>query len=118
MSRVERVSNAIKKEVSSIIQFELNDPRLGFITVLRVEISKDLEHAKIFYSVLGDKKSIEDSQEALNSAKGYIKKLVGDRLQLRLTPDLMFIFDNASEYSVYISNKIDEIRKKEEGKQP
>lgn len=112
MSRVERVSSSIKREVSHIIQHELNDPRVGFITIVRVELSKDLEHAKIFYSVLGNKKSVKNSQEGLESAKGYIKKLIGDRLKLRLTPDIAFKLDNSSEYSIYISKKIDKLSQK------
>lgn len=113
MSRIEKVSSAIKREVSHIIQSELNDPRLGFITIVRVDLSKDLEHAKICYSVLGSKESVKNSQEGLDSAKGYIKKLVGDRLKLRLVPEISFKLDKSCEYSIYISDKIDRLKGKQ-----
>lgn len=118
MSRVEKVASAMQKEISKIIQTELNDPRLGFITVIKVEVSKDLEHAKVFYSVLGDEEAARKSQEGLESAAGYMKKLVGDRLQLRLTPEIIFRLDNSAEYSVYISKKLDQIKEEEKKSEP
>lgn len=107
--RLERVANAIKKEVGQIVQNVLNDPRLGFITIVRVELSKDLKFAKVYYSVLGDKKAVKNSKEGLTSAKGFIKKIVGDRLKLRFVPEISFHLDTSSEYSVYIAKKIDDL---------
>lgn len=110
MSRKERVQEAIKQEVSSIIHDELKDPRIGFVTITRTELSPDLRHARIFVSVLGKQESSNSTFEALGSAKGYIRKLLAKRLKMRFTPDITFKEDKSAEYSVYISKKIDELK--------
>ncbi|MDD5006139.1 MAG: 30S ribosome-binding factor RbfA [Candidatus Omnitrophica bacterium] len=109
MSRKERVQEAIKQEVSSIIHDELKDPCIGFATVTRAEISQDLRHAKIYVSVLGKQKQDKSTFLALERAKGYIRRLLAQRLKLRFTPEIMFKEDNSAEYSVYIAKKIDEL---------
>jgi len=70
MLRHERVEEAIKREVSLIIHDEIKDPRIGFVTITRVELSKDLRNAKIFYSVLGKEDDYEKTRLALDSALG------------------------------------------------
>lgn len=110
MSRVDKVASAIKEEIGSIIHDELHDPRLGFITVVRVEVTRDLQIAKIYFSVLGTEKQKEDAQTGIESAKGFIRRLVGDRLKLRYTPELIFKLDDSVEYSIDISAKIDRIK--------
>ncbi|RJP29796.1 MAG: 30S ribosome-binding factor RbfA [Candidatus Omnitrophota bacterium] len=113
MSRQDRVEKAIQKEVSSIIHDELKDPRLGFVTITRVEITKDLRDTKIFYSVLGQDKEHKDTKVALDSASGFIRKLIGERINLRFVPTIMFKEDRSSEYSVRIQKVLDEIYEKE-----
>ncbi len=110
MSRVDKVASAIKEEIGSIIHDELHDPRLGFITVVRVEVTKDLQIAKIYFSVLGTEKQKEDAQTGIESARGFIRRLVGDRLKLRYTPELIFKLDESVEYSIDIFAKIDRIK--------
>ena len=110
MSRVDKVASAIKEEIGSIIHDELHDPRLGFITVVQVEVTKDLQIAKVYFSVLGTEKQKEDAQAGIESAKGFIRKLVGDRLKLRYTPELIFKLDESAEYSINIFAKIDRIK--------
>lgn len=113
MARKDRAQKAIKLEVSSIIHDELNDPRIGFATVTAVELSADLQYAKIFVSVLGEAKQIQETFDALKSAKGYIRSLLSKRLRMRSVPDLVFKQDTSAEYSVYIANKIDELKKQQ-----
>ena len=116
MSRHERVEEAIKKEVSTIIHDELKDPRIGFVTITRVELTKDLRSAKIFYSVLGKEDSHKKTKLALDSALGYIRSLVAQRINLRFATELMFTEDHSTEYSVKIQevlNKINETPAKE-----
>ncbi len=109
-SRSHKVAEELKREVSSIIHDEIHDPRLGFITVTRAEITKDLQIARIFFSVMGPEIEKNKTQKALESAKGFIRRLVGQRLKLRWTPELVFKLDNSVEYSIDISAKIDKLK--------
>ena len=110
MSRVERVAVVFKREISSIIHEELKDPRIGFLTVTRIELTQDLRYAKIFFSVLGTEKEQTDTQEALKSASGFIRRLIAQRIRLRLVPEIRFIQDKSSEYSVHIQQELDKIK--------
>ena len=110
MSRREKVQEVIKQEISSIIHGELKDPCIGFVTVTRVELSQDLKHAKIYVSVLGKQKSNNSTFVALGRAKGYIRRLLAQRLKMRFTPEIIFKEDKSIEYSIYISKKIDELK--------
>lgn len=110
MSRREKVQEAIKQEASSIIHDELKDPRIGFATVTKAEVSQDLKYAKIYVSVLGKKENVDATFVALNSAKGFIRRLLAQRLKMRFTPEISFKEDKSAEYSVYISKKIDELK--------
>ena len=113
MQRCERVSQAIKREVSNIIHDELEDPRLGFITITRVELTQDMRYAKIFFSVLGKEEERKKSNEALDSALGFIRRLVAERINLRFAPEIIFREDRSSEYSVRIEEILQEIKKVE-----
>ena len=117
MSRKDKVQDAIQKEVSSIIQNELKDPRLGFVTITAVEITQDLRYAKIFYSVLGKEEEHKKSQKALDSASGFIRRLIAERLQLRFAPEIAFKEDKSSEYSVRIQEVLDKIKELEKPKE-
>lgn len=108
--RVEKVANAIKKEISGIIHDELSDPRLGFITIMRVELTKDLRLAKVYFSVMGSSTQKENAKEGIESASGFIRRLVGQRIKLRFTPEIIFKLDNSIEYSIDIAEKIEKIK--------
>ncbi|MFA4993588.1 MAG: 30S ribosome-binding factor RbfA [Candidatus Omnitrophota bacterium] len=110
MSRQERVEEAIKKEVSLIIHDELKDPRIGFVTITRVELTKDLRNAKVFYSVLGKDEDCKKTKLALDSALGYIRSLVAQRINLRFATELMFYEDHSTEYSVRIEEVLNKIK--------
>ena len=116
MARYERIAEAIKKEVSTIIHDELNDPRLGFITIVRVELTHDLRSAKISFSVLGNEQEREKSRMALESALGFIRRLIGQRIKLRLVPEITFKEDHSIEYSVRIEEILQEIKTTDEPK--
>ena len=107
--RIDKVNQAVKREISSIIQYELKDPRLGMmITVTKVEVSRDLQHARVFFSVLGDKSQTQAAQEGLESARGFIRKLVGQRVRMRYTPEINFICDHTAEYNERIEQALKE----------
>ncbi len=113
MSRQEKVAEALRKEVSSIIHDELKDPRLGFVTVTRAEITPDLRYAKVFFSVLGQQQDYDRTKAALDSASGFIRKLVAQRIRLMFAPEISFKEDRSSEYSVKIQEVLDQIKELE-----
>ena len=110
MLRKDRVEQAIKREVSNIIHDELNDPRLGFVTITKVELTPNLRHAKVFFSVLGSEKDHIKTKAALNSALGFIRMLVAQRIKLRLAPEIVFKEDRSGEYSIRIEEVLNEIK--------
>ncbi len=88
--RIERVNQLIKEEISGVLQRELRDPRLGFVTVTDVEVTKDLRLAKIYVSILGTDEQWKASLAALESARGFIHNWLRHHLSLRVTPSLVF----------------------------
>ena len=110
MSRVEKVAQALKREISNIIHDEIKDPRLGFITVIRVELTRDLRFAKVYYSILGSQKERDDTMAALESAKGFIRRLIGQRIELRFTPEIDFREDRSFEYSFRIEEELSKLK--------
>ncbi len=117
MSRQDKVAEAIRQEVSLIIHDKIKDPRLGFVTIIRVEIAKDLRLAKVFYSVLGKEEDRKKTQEALTSALGYIRSLVAKRLNMRLATEIIFKEDRSTEFSVRIEEVLNDIKEKNEPKE-
>ena len=109
MGRIDKINQMIKREVGEIIFKEIKDPRLEFVTITEVVVTKDLQHAKIYYSVLGNKDQAQKTQEGLSSARGFIRKLIGQRVRMRYTPEVEFIFDPTIEYSARIEAALEEI---------
>jgi ribosome-binding factor A len=107
--RTNRVGEQIKKELSQILQRELKDPRIGFVTVTGVEVSGDLSQAKVFISVLGGEEQRADTLKALEKAKGFMRTEIGRRVRLRHTPDLIFKFDESIEYGSRIESLLHQI---------
>lgn len=116
MSRQDRVREAIKKEASIIIHDELKDPRLGFVTITDVELTHDLRYAQIFFSVLGKEEDHKKTKEALDSALGFIRKLIAQRIKLRFAPEIAFKEDRSTEYGVKIEEVLNEIKQMEADK--
>ena len=114
MARYEKVAETLKKEISNIIHDELKDPRLGFITVTGVELSQDLRFAKIFFSVLGKEEDYQKSKAALDSALGFIRRLIAERIKLQFVPEIVFKEDRSIEYSIKIEEILQEIKNSDE----
>lgn len=114
MSRVEKAAEVLKKEVSNIIHDELNDPRLGFVTITRVELSRDLRCAKIFFSVLGKEEEYQKTKAALDSGIGFIRRLIAERVKLQFVPEIAFKDDRSIEHSIKIEEILREIKNKDE----
>lgn len=107
--RMYRVGEQLKKELSDIFQKEIKDPRIGFITVTHVEVTGDLQQAKVYISVLGDEEQKENALKAIDKASGFIRSEVGKRIRLRHTPELSFVFDESIEYGNKIERLLEEI---------
>lgn len=109
--RARRLGELIKQEISNIILKELKDPRIGFVSITDVEVSGDLRHANVYVSVYGSEKEKEESMEGLKQATGYIRKLIGERITVYHTPEILFKYDDSIEHGAYISRLIDKVNK-------
>ena len=104
-----RVQDLFKEEVALIIQREIRDPGMGFVTVLGVKMSDDLKDAKVYLSIYGDEEQKTSTLAALKRSRNYIKFLLGKRIHLRMMPELHFVIDDTYEKAA----RIEEILKKE-----
>ncbi|MAD75322.1 MAG: ribosome-binding factor A [Rheinheimera sp.] len=117
-SRVDRLSQHIKKEMAVILQREIKDPRLhSMITVSDVEVSRDLSHAKVFVTFLGmDDSKVEDNLKILNDAAGYVRSLIGKRIQTRIVPHIRFAFDQSLNEGIRMASLVASVRQEDERK--
>lgn len=107
--RTDRVDELLKEEIATILP-GLRDPRVGFVTVMDVEVSPDLRHAQVYVSVLGDEEEKAASMEALERAAGYVRSRVGEAVTLKYLPKLQFRLDRTIERAARIDSLIDEMR--------
>ncbi|MDA3130571.1 30S ribosome-binding factor RbfA [Aliibacillus thermotolerans] len=111
--RKERVGEQMKQELADIVRRELKDPRIEFLTITDVEVTGDLQQAKVFITVLGEKKEQEETLQALNKAKGFIRSEIGKRMTIRKVPELEFHFDESIDYGYRIEKLLKEINENE-----
>lgn len=111
--RAERVGEQMKKELMDIINNKVKDPRVGFITITDVVLTNDLSQAKVFLTVLGNDKEVENTFKALVKAKGFIKSELGSRMRLRIMPELMYEYDQSIEYGNKIERMIQDLHKQD-----
>lgn len=109
--RPNRVAEQIKKEMTDILQRDLKDPRIGFVTVTGVEVTGDLQQATIFITVLGSDEQKESTLQGLSKATGFIRSEIGKRIRLRKTPELLFKFDESIEYGNKIEALLGELNR-------
>lgn len=115
--RSRRIAEQIRRELSEIIRLELKDPRVGMITLTDVEVTPDHEHAKIFFTRLGDPAENKAVTKALQHAGGFLRSELAHRMRLRIVPQLQFEYDESVERGVRLSNLIDEaVGNKPDGK--
>jgi ribosome-binding factor A len=108
--RPERLAEEVREEVARMIASELKDPRLGFITVTRVEIAHDLRNAKVHVGVLGDAAERERSLAALRSAAGWVRRELGRRLRIHHSPQIEFRFDKGLDATDRVARLLEEER--------
>jgi ribosome-binding factor A len=106
--RPARVAEAVREVASETILYELRDPRVKFVTVTRAEVSGDLQHAKVYVSVMGTEKEQQLSLRALNHAAGFVQSKLAKRLQTRYTPVIAFVLDQGVKNSIEITRLINE----------
>ena len=106
-NRLGRIDEELKKEISNIINYELNNPKItGLISITSVRITPDLKYAKVYVSILNSK-NIKETFANIKKSAGYIRTEIADRINLRITPELVFVLDDSMEYGA----KIDKILK-------
>ncbi|MEP0072879.1 MAG: 30S ribosome-binding factor RbfA [Marinomonas sp.] len=118
-SRTSRIGDQLQKELASLIQFEVKDPRLGLVTVNEVRVAKDLGYADIYYTVLGKDDQPEvlaENQAALDSAKGFLRRRLSQEVKLRVMPHLRFHYDQSVLNGSRMSSLIDEAIRVDETK--
>lgn len=108
--RSEKVQVQLKREISRILQEDLKDPRIGFATVTRIDLTGDLRYAKVYFSILGDEKAQKSGIEGIQSAAGYIRRLIGQRLNLRYVPEISFNLDRSVEYSINLEKTFERLK--------
>ena len=100
--RIEKLQELIKQEMSKMLLTDLKDPRIGFVTVTDVEMTGDLREAKIYVSIMGGAEQVKSSLEGLQSALGFIRREIGQRVRLRFTPEISFALDTSLDYGDHI----------------
>ena len=96
-SRKDRVSEQIRRELAELIRTELKDPRVGMISITDVEVTADYAHAKVFFSTLAGSESLPDVMTGLQKASGFLRRELGKRISIHMTPQLHFVFDQSLE---------------------
>jgi ribosome-binding factor A len=109
-SRTARLTHQLQEEIATIIHQELKDPRLGFVTITRMALSRDLRYATVWFSCLGGGPERARSQEALDRSTGFIHGLIKKRFRLRVIPTLSFRYDESIAGSIALSDMLDRLK--------
>lgn len=107
-SRTRRVGEQIQRELAELIRNEVKDPRVGMVTIQAVRVTRDLGHAKVYFTVLGDQQSATDTQKALDRAAGFLRHALGQEMAMRSVPQLHFIYDESVEHGMHLSKLIED----------
>ena len=105
-SRKDRVSEQIRRELADLIRTELKDPRVGMISITDVEVTADYAHAKIYFSTLAGREHLTEVMEGLQKASGFLRRELGKRISIHMTPQLHFVFDQSLERGAELSKLI------------
>jgi ribosome-binding factor A len=108
--RAERLAEEIREQVAQMIASQLKDPRLGFVTVTRVELAHDLGHARVYVGVLGSEAEREKSLQSLRQASGFVRRELGKRLRIRHTPEIEFRYDKGLDATDRVARLLEEDR--------
>ena len=109
--RPRKVAELVQRELTDLLRREVRDPRVGMLTITAVDVSPDLSHAKVFFTLL-DKKNVETTTEGLQRAAGYLRSQLAHRIKLYTTPELRFLYDESVERGDHLSQLIDAANRK------
>ncbi|RMD72339.1 MAG: 30S ribosome-binding factor RbfA [Chloroflexi bacterium] len=109
--RLQQVADTMQRILGEVIQTELKDPRVGFASVTKVEVSADLQHAKVYISIMGTPEERATTMAALQRARGFLRKRVAEEMRhMRFIPELHLIEDTSIDYSLHINDVIRQIQ--------
>jgi ribosome-binding factor A len=106
--RPQRLGDLIQREVSELIRLDVRDPRVGMITITSVDVSPDLSHARIFFTVL-EKEKLRETLEGLSRSAGFLRSQLAKRIKMYTTPELRFEYDESVERGDHLSRLIDSV---------
>ena len=109
-TRASRVGDQIQAEIASLLTREVHDPGIGFLTITQVKVSPDLQQARVYYTCIGDDKAKRESARALDRAKPFLRRQVGQRLRLKRVPELTFFFDQSIEQGDRVERILQELK--------
>jgi ribosome-binding factor A len=113
MDRNKKIEIDLIREISFILNSKVKDPRIGFVTLTYVKLSPDYHYMDIYFTVLNKEENLKACLEGLNKSKGFIKKNLLERIKLRTTPEIKFIYDESIEKGVRINEILEKIKLKE-----
>lgn len=113
-SRAQRVSGHIQKALTDILKKDIKDPRIDMVTITRVKLTNDLRIARIYFTLTGSKKTIEEASAGFKSARGYLKRTLAQQLGLRYMPNIEFFYDDSFDYASHIDELLRSIKKDDE----
>ncbi|MCP4715219.1 MAG: 30S ribosome-binding factor RbfA [Deltaproteobacteria bacterium] len=114
--RTDRIADAIRREIAQILSRDVKDPRLQLVTITHVDVARDLRNAKIFYNTLAEGDERRQTQQALKKAAGFVQRKMAQRLQLRNTPHISFVYDAAVESGTRMDTLMRKIESELDGK--
>ena len=112
--RQEKLGEQIAEDISDLIRTRVKDPRIGFVSVTRVEVSGDLRHAKVYVSVMGSSEERKETMQGLNKATGFLRHELASRLTLRYMPEIAFKLDNSIEEGSRVLELINKVSREDE----
>jgi ribosome-binding factor A len=116
--RTQQVADEIQRILSEVIQYEIKDPRVGFATIVGVDVSADLQHAKVRVSVM-DPEQRDDTLEGLERAKGFLRRRVAQELRhMRTVPELQIVLDTSLDYSMHIDEVLRQVEQERQENPP
>ncbi|PKG55037.1 30S ribosome-binding factor RbfA [Shewanella sp. Choline-02u-19] len=117
-SRTRRIAQQLQQELAQVLQRDMKDPRIGFVTVNDVDVSRDLSYAKVYVTFFEEDESlVKEKVKALDDAAGYIRSLVAGRMKLRVMPELRFIYDSSLVEGMRMSNLVSRVISNDAAKQ-
>ena len=108
--RPDRVADQIRSEIASMLARDVRDPGIGFVTLTRVQVTPDLQIARVYYTVLGDEKARRTTERALGRAAAFLRRQIGSRLRLKRVPELQFLYDESIAGQDRIEQLLSELR--------